>query len=447
MCRSIASAADATDNSSVADMCMTSVNEAKKDSAKVIARPLYFANMCTVVTSGFLQWTGMLGKLPTSPCLEAILDVFYGQLANSKSMINPDMYTPGERGRCIQISKARGIAMSLILTSMEQTLDAGRRGKGQQAAIEGTTLRLMMESATPHIAAWIMADTLEHMFRTDLVIMMQLLGQMMGVPSDINIEQVLQWLQTGVCDGSLQAWLQGQQRVVTTRQNDKRVGSAAIADCFYLTHNDLQVNLAVPGPISDTLVCQSIGNVLFSQNWKLLQESCQIQGNRHGNEIVQCMLMTNANIEMEWPSVFGDSQTLPHFWLNGPQQPSTKLMPIRIIMVDPKKANVCVDVRWLLLYCSLCGPVPSQTSRFLGVGRWIEYFYHTCVPDRMVCSPWLFTGMPSPAMNSGMLMVPFRPSGRTMLRRQPHMMQNVGLDAPIRSRVVEVSTFNLNTSG
>jgi len=442
VCRSIASAADATDSNSIADMCVTSVNEAKKERAKVVARPLYFANMCTVITSGFIQWTGMLGKLPTSPCLEAILEVFYGQMASSKFMINPDMYTPGERGRCIQISKARGVAMSLILTSMEQTLEAGRRQKGQQEAIECTTLRLMMESTTPHIAAWIMADTLEHMFRTDFVILMQLLGQKLGVPADIEIEQVLTWLKTGVAEGSLQAWLEQQQRVVAT-MHDKRVGSAEINDCFYLTHNDLMVNLAVPGSISDNVVSQTIGNVLFSQNWKLLQESCQIQGNRHGAEIVQCMLMTNSNIEMEWPSVFGDSQTLEHFWLNGQQRPTTKLMPIRMIMMDPKKANVCVDMRWLLLYCSLCGPVPSQSSRFLGVGRWIEYFYHTCVPDRMVCSPWLFTGMPSPAMNSGMLMVPFRPSGRKMLRRQQHMMQSVGLDAPIRSRVIEVSTIHL----
>jgi hypothetical protein len=158
-----------------------------------------------------------------------------------------DMYSQGDRGRCIQISKARGVAMSLILMSLEQTLDAGRKGLGQREAIEGTSMRLMLESATPHIAAWIMADTLEHMFRTDLVILMQMLGQKLGVPADVDTEQVLQWLQTGNVPAALRDWWERQQRVVASPLNDTRVGSAEIADCFYLTHHDLQA--CIPFPI------------------------------------------------------------------------------------------------------------------------------------------------------------------------------------------------------
>ena len=244
--RSIASAANAiaVENRGEADVCMMSVNDAKEAESKIVARPLYFANMCTAVTTGFLQWTGVLGKLPSSTILEAILEIFYAQLASSKSMLNPDMYSQGDRGRCIQISKARGVAMSLILTSLEQTLDAGRKGLGQREAIEGTSMRLMLESATPHIAAWIMADTLEHMFRTDLVILMQMLGQKLGVPADVDTEQVLQWLQTGNVPAALRDWWERQQRVVASPLNDTRVGSADIADCFYLTHHDLQVCIA-----------------------------------------------------------------------------------------------------------------------------------------------------------------------------------------------------------
>ena len=195
--------------------------------------------------------------------------------------------------------------------------------------------------------------------------------------------------------------------------------------------------MVVPGANSDFLICQHVGRKLFSQNWKILQENCQIHANSGGEDIVQCMLLANSNNEMEWPSVFGSIATLPHFWLDRPQQPTANLMPIRFVMVAPKLANVCVDVRWLLLYCSLCGTVPSQSSRFLGVARWIDYFYHMCVPDRMVCSPALFTGLPSPVMDSGMVMVPYRSSGRKTLLRSPHMMQTVGLNAPIKSTAVE----------
>ena len=103
--------------------------------------------------------------------------------------------------------------------------------------------------------------------------------------------------------------------------------------------------------------------------------------------------------------------------------------------------NVCVhvDARWLLLYCSLCGTVPSQASRFLGVSKWIEYFYHTCIPDHMVCSNWLFTGLPSPVMDYGLLLVPHRKSGRKTLRRpwNGDKLEQVGIDAPIRTGVVE----------
>jgi hypothetical protein len=107
--RSISSAANALslEDEQEDDVCMAVTNDARREQAKAAARPLFFSNMCTSIVTAFLQWTGVLGRLPASPALEAIMEVFYAQLGNSESMLNPDMFNQGEKGRCVQISKAR----------------------------------------------------------------------------------------------------------------------------------------------------------------------------------------------------------------------------------------------------------------------------------------------------------------------------------------------------
>ena len=433
----------ADDDNGVRDTCMR-VNDTQDTRGAKAARPLFFGNMCTAIVSSFLQWTGVLGKLPASPVLEAIIEVFYVQLGKSKDMLNPDMYNPGERGRCLQISKARGVAMSLIMTSMEQTMEAGRRKQGKQDAVEGTALRLMLESTSPHMASWIIADTMEHMFRTDLLILMQMLGIKLEVPNSISLEDVLQWLRTGNTQhcAALHDWLSKHERLALAPL-DRRSGGTEIAKCVYLTHGDLACNVGNQGQV-DMMTCHAVGSGLFFQNAKILSETCQIHGSHAGEEIVQCMVLQNANQSMTWPSVFGTFSTLPHFWLdNGPAdvdlRESLSLMPLRVVITEARKASLCVDARWLLLYCSLCGTVPSQSSRFTGISKWVEYFYRTCVPDRMVCNPWLFTGLPSPIMNCGLMIAPHVPSGRKTLRRPrtSGYESDVGLNAPIRSRAVE----------
>jgi hypothetical protein len=405
-----------------------------------IARPLFFGNMCTTMVSAFVQWTGVLGKTPSSPILETILEVFYMQLGRCHHMLNPDMFQPGDRPRCYEISKARGVAMSLIMTSMEQTIEAGRQQVGQHEAVEGTTLRLMTESCSPHLASWIMADTMEHMFRTDLMIVMQLLGMKLGVPASIGLEDVLHWLRTGeIANEDMRVWWERQTKLEPT-QMDKRTDLTEIGACMYISAPDLIGQAASQG-LMDVAICKQVGSRLFYQYAPLLQEYCQIHNSQGGEEIVQCMLMNNVNQGMVWPCVFGVHDTLPHFWLTGaPQQDlvakrELQVSPIRVVVTLARTAGLFVDARWLLLYCGLCGTIPAQASRFVGVAKWIEYFYKTNIPDRMVCNPWLFTGLPSPVVNSGMIHAPHPQSGRRMVRRHAHM--RAGLNAPIRSLVVE----------
>jgi len=414
-------------------LCIPVTNERN---IKEIARPLYFTNMCTTMVTAFLQWTGVLGRVPASPLLEAVLEVFYYELDQCKDVLNPDMFNQGERSRCYQVSKARGVAMSLVMTSMEQTLEAGRSGGGAHEAIERTTLRLMTESCSPHMASWIMADTLEHMFRMDFMLVMQMLGTTLQVPTDIVLEDVLVWLRTGNAEKeSLRQWWERQQPIDAAPM-DTRTGLTDVGSCMYVTHVNLTAHVHMQQGMLDFFACQQVGNKLFSAHARDLQEYCQITRGDDGEKMVQCMLMNNMNQDMGWPSVFGTAESLPSFWLGRPQQPSLNLAPLRVIVTNSRQANLFVDARWLLLYCSICGRRPAQVTRFLYVSKWIEYFYHTCIPDRMVHSHKLFTGLPCPITGGGMLLVPHRASGRRTLRRHTHMI--VGHNAPIGSKVVEV---------
>ena len=303
--------------------------------------------------------------------------------------------------------------------------------------VQGTALRLMIESCSPHVASWIMGDTLEHMYRTDLMILMQLIGKTLGVPNSIVLEDVLEWLRTGeIGNDALRVWWAAQNKL-EPNQLDRRTDLTEIGACMYVSHPDFKGNITMQGVV-DIPVCRQVGGRLFGENTDNLQKFCQIHASQKGEEILQCMLVNNVNQNMTWPSVFGTRETLPHFWVTGePQQPLTKLTlaPLRVVVTGAREACLFVDVRWLLLYCGMCGVTSSQASRFLGVSNWIEYFYHKCVPDRMVCNSWLFTGLPSPLDDCGLIQSPHRKSGRRTILR--HGQMRAGLNAPIVSKVVE----------
>jgi hypothetical protein len=411
------------------------------------AKPIFFSSFCTAIVTGFMQWTGILGKLPTSPCLEAFLGVFYAQLDLSKSILNPDMFNQGERPRCLQISKARGVASSLIASSIQETIEAGRLKRGHQDAIEGCGFRLMIESTSATIAPWIMADTMEHMLRLDFFILMQMFCQKLGVPSHVSLENLLTWLKTGACP-QLQGWLDTCQILPISRL-DKRTGLTSVESCMYISHPSLSCNISDPSLNAvDSTVCDYLGMLLFKQFSDKLAQECQIHENLSGAEIVKAMLTCCTNQKFAWPSVFGNIQTLSNFWLNN-NVPANRdiansltLCPIRIVVVEAHRAAIWIDVRWLLLTSALCGASPSQTSRYLVVGQWIQHFYKQCIPDRMITSKELFIGLPSPVMHGGFVCPPIIPSGKRLLMRPTISTSNsapapIGTDAPIGSGMVE----------
>jgi hypothetical protein len=412
------------------------------------ARPVFFSSMCTTVVSGFMQWTGMLGKLPASPVLDALIAVFHAQLKLSKDLLNPDMFNQGERPRCLQISKARGVAGSLLAISIQETIDAGRQKKGHQDAIEGTSFKMMIESTSPAIAPWIMADTMEHMFRLDFFILMQLLCQKFQVPNNISLSDLQTWLQTGTSDHcpSLQNWIEPLSgNFVSSARLDKREGVLTeIENCMYITHMSLSSMIQNPNMSFDSTVCDAVGQMLFKQYSFCLAQDCQIHENLSGEEIMKIMLQCNVNQQFTWPAVFGDIDSLPRFWMCGtPPNPkhaeSLALCPLRIVIIESKRANLCVDIRWLLLVSTLCGTRPSQASRHLVVGQWIQQFYRHCVPDRMINSQELFIGLPSPVMHGGFICPPIVKSGKKLLRRPDASSSStpIGTDAPIASGMVE----------
>jgi hypothetical protein len=425
-------------------------------SAKVIAeaRPIFLSSLCTTVVTGFMQWTGMLGKLPTSPVLEALIQVFYAQLKLSKDILNPDMFGQGERPRCLQISKARGVASSLLAISIQETIDAGRLKKGHQDAIEGASFRMMLESTSPVIAPWIMGDTMEHMLRLDFFILMQLFCQKLEVPGNIGLQDLKKWLETGGTEHcpALQRWIQpimNGGRLVTRAPLDKRGASLTeLGSCMYITHPTLSCIVPDPGMSFDSMVCEFVGLTLFKQFSFVLAEDCQIHENASGEEIIKVMMISNANQQFTWPAIFGDIDSLPNFWMNKvPGNPTfmenLALSPIRVVITEAHRAAVCVDIRWLLLVSSLCGNKPSQASRHLVVGQWIQQFYANCVPDRMITSKELFIGLPSPVMHGGFVCPPVVKSGKRLLSR-PVLLPSVssfvavvGTQAPIASGMIE----------
>jgi hypothetical protein len=53
---------------------------------------------------------------------------------------------------------------------------------------------------------------------------------------------------------------------------------------------------------------------------------------------------------------------------------------------------LCVDLRWLLMMCSIVGNRPCQASRHTFVSTWVRHFYKWCMPRCLIYSDTLITG-------------------------------------------------------
>jgi len=398
-----------------------SVNSKVNSNQKCVeyAKPLFYTGMCTCMLTAFMQWTGCLGKLRTSPVTEAILSIFYNQLDLSKDLLNPEMYSAGEKARCFQISKARGVAMSLIVTSLQETVESGRTRQGHEQAIERTSIRFMLQNISSSVVPMIAADTIDHMFRLDFLILMQMLCMKFDVPyKDFGLEDVLSWLKTGSLShcSKLKRWLDSKSSSLIPKTcdefgfRDKTSNITKLKYGMYLTDaGGLQCSVPEYSSEIDFMVMNTVGQMLFRQFERQLSDYCQIDQSFAGEEIVRGMVCMNTNKQFAWPSVFGTFEELSHFWMGTVAAADQKedfykkmmLAPLRVVMVEVKKAALCVDVRWLLLVASVAGGVPCQSSKFLANAHWIKCFYESCIPQYMVTTPKLFLALPFPWTEHG----------------------------------------------
>ena len=432
------------------------------------AKPVFFSGMCTAVVAGFMQWIGVMGKTPASPVTEALCSIFYFHVKFSRFLLNPDMYDESERARCFQISKARCVAKSLFACALQETAESGRRCEGHREAIERCCLRMMTESITPSMVPWLISDTLEHMFRLDFLLLMQMMCHKFGVGSHgtIRLEDVLQWLDSG--DDShcvpLQTFLSRNQanRVRASMNNGaRRRGNeelTSVAHCMYIS-SEASLGCTIPDPNMDVeaMVVGSVATGLFIQFNDVLAQQCQIDEKNGGEEILRAMLTSCVNQQMEWPSVFckSDDGKIPNFWMgsdpaeNSQAKLKNALAPLRIVITEIRKALLCVDCRWLLLVHCISGSSPSQSSRFNAIGHWVRYFYRHNIPNTMIASPSLYIGMPSPYMHGGFILpqifgdVESGEHFRTLLQRpniEECVKRNInipGTNAPIVTGLVE----------
>lgn len=398
-----------------------SVNSKVNSNQKCVqqAKPVFYTSMCTCMLTAFMQWTGCLGKLKTSAVTEAILSIFYNQLDLSKDLLNPEMYSAGEKARCLQISKARGVAMSLIVTSLQETLESGRKFQGHESAVERTALRFMLQNICPSVTPVIAADTIDHMFRLDFLILMQMLCLKFDVPyKEFGLCDVLSWLKNGNMNHcpKLKRWLDAKSGMLISKTTDefgfrdKSSNLTKLKYGMYLTDaGGLQCSVPEYSSEVDFMVMNTVGQMLFRQYERHLSDYCQIDQSFAGEEIVRGMVCMNTNKQFAWPSVFGNFEDLPNFWMGAVSSVDQKeefyrklmLPPLRVVMVEVKKAALCVDIRWLLLVAGISGGLPCQSSKFLLNAHWIKYFFESCIPSYMMSTQKLFIGLPFPWMEHG----------------------------------------------
>ena len=305
-----------------------------------LARPLFFSAMSTAINAGFVQWTGMLGTLQESPVTDAILKIFYANLNQWESMLNPDMAEVSEKPRFIEVSKARGVAMALLAFSVRETAEAGRNEESHRTAIERVCQALKTEG-TSAVASWIMADTLEHMLRLDFIIIMQVLCTKFNVPDNINLDDVLDWLKGVGQHPDFDAFYEQHKTNQGGRSNNNNNGEDGnhhhhhCAGGMYISDESLKLSgLSVIPTADDQIIffCTQIGRRLYNEFSSTLSNRCQIENTKDGINILCTMLECCINKGFEWPSVFGDSKSLPDFWKASlrpqqPQQPQQQPQP------------------------------------------------------------------------------------------------------------------------
>ena len=455
-----------------------------------VARPTFFVGMATAVSAGFIQWTGMLEQIREPRTTRALLQVFDAQLELCKDLLNPDFANSNDRRRFIQVSKARGVALALFGVSMRETMDIGRRDLTQQAAVEQAALNFKLEGAASTVSWYapllsahsasselmlkravcrIMGDTLEHMFRLDLMLVLVMLGRLLRVPT-VRLDALLAWLRTGERRACPQAeaffqqhnnqqgdggggWEATGRGFVQTGLAEDARGLLPMQHGLYLTCPLLRIPLKVSAgtPEARTLFCKAVGARLHREFSDVLRRHTRVDDSEEGDEMVHAMFERLVNRPCAWPSVFGDSGTLGDFWKGrAPPQPTAGVLrnnpallqelarltlpPLRMIVVENTVAQLGVDLRWMLLMNALTGGQLSQSSRFPVVAHMVQRLYRHCVPREMVPGRELFLGLPSQVTGTGFLWPKVLDTARRSLRRPD---RSVGMDAPCRSGMVE----------
>jgi hypothetical protein len=82
---------------------------------------------------------------------------------------------------------------------------------------------------------------------------------------------------------------------------------------------------------------------------------------------------------------------------------SCSLAPLRLVQAERQAAQLAVNVWWMLLIASTAGIIPSQNSANLLIARWVREFFSKCVPDHMIASVTLFTGLIGPYKGDGVM--------------------------------------------
>lgn len=417
-----------------------------------LSRPLFCNVMCTIVNVAFAQWTGALGHIPESPVMKAIVSVIQHQLDLSQHILNPDM-TSADKKRFRQVSRARSIPVALMTLCARETGEAGRQEGGDyQMAIERACHALMTEG-TISAAWWLTAEFLEHMLRFDFFCVMQMLAKAFQVPSDLTLNEVLEWIFSPppAEPSRIQRFFDASEFMGGSLFEAELGTMTRVDHCLYLRHSALDVgglNLLADATIEDhkALFCKKVGSILQGWSKRELADSCRIKDNETGRQIVSTMLMKCINEQFAWPSMLlggKKEEDVVNFWKGGrhPGAIDCALAPLRMIHTSSGKATLGVDLRWLLLCASIGGCSPSQTQRFLIVRHLSQRIHQKCIPSRMITAPRLFIGLPHPDIRRGLDPLDitsttiFNPPKRFLLLRHTRSM---GMDAPVvRTKMIE----------
>ena len=447
------------------------VGSSHEEALLVAGRPLFFTGIATVFYAAFMQWTGMLGRIRETRRAEAILRIFYAQLELCRDLLNPDMASRGDKGRFLHVSKARSIAVGLLAIGMRETLVAGRNDERQQPAVERAAAAFKAEGGAPAVS-WVVADTLEHMFRLDFMLLMTMLGRHFRAPR-VDLDALLEWLRTGAPDACpaaeafYQEHLTAHERHTAQEREERGLGFVESAmsmgdgrrllpccHCLYLSAPELRVATRPETWSSNegfARFCHGAAVELHRLFWKPLHEFCQIDPSEDGTEVVRGMLVSSVNQPFAWPSILGSAETLGAFWKDRapPDLPAGQvhsnasllrdlarltLPPLRVLGMEVQRARLGVDLRWLLLMNALSHGLLAQSARFSAVAQLTQHFFKHCVPNELMPARYLFTGLPSQVTGTGFLWPPALVSERRTLRRPGY---RVGMDGFSASRMVE----------